>query len=915
MTSGHTLGHYRVLEKLGAGGMGEVYRARDTRLDRDVAIKVLPEVFAADPDRLTRFEREAKALASLSHPHIAQIYEIAELPSAAAGKPATTVAALVMELVDGEELSARIARGAMPLNEALPIALQIADALEAAHERGLIHRDLKPANVKVAADGQVKVLDFGLAKAMDSSELSQDPLNSPTMSIAGTRAGLILGTAAYMAPEQARGQAVDRRADIWAFGVVLFEMLSGRQVFAGETISDVLASVLKNDLDWTALPPDLPAPIARLLRRCLTPDRKGRLRDIGEARIALADHLAGRVDDAPVSAAPPAKPPARRGLIAALVAMSVAALALTIAMAIMGALSGTSTAPSRRFVISPPQGVSAHVPGKPSVTLAPDGWTLAFAGLDKAGTGLYVRGPGDFDPRRLPGTDGGGNPVFSPDGRTVAFLTTAHLKTIAVDGGTTATIASASDPRGLAWMDNNTLVFAPEAIGGLFEVSARGGPTKALTTIDEQAGERTHRWPHVLPGGRWILFTVGTTASPDNYDRSRIDAVNRETGERRKVFEEGASMVRYAPTGPGPPERGPGHLVFARGGSLYALRFDPVTLTTSGQPSVVLQGIGGDPTTGAAHVAWTDEGTFAYVAGDSRGGLRQMVWVDVTGTRQPVTLPPALYNDIRLSPSADRVAVAHGTSGVADIWVYTFGRGTYTRLTFTGVNATPVWSANGREIFFSAMNSAGRGTTILRTGADGGRDPVVILEAPDVRLYLKYVSPDARWAIVDYVGFAGARANVGRLELKPGAKVEPLVETRSDEYASAVSPNGRLLAYQADPDGRPEVYVRTIDRPSGRWQVSNEGGEEPMWSADGKSVFYRLEGRLMRVPIVSADPFEAGLPAQLFDGVYNLRSDTGISYQPHPDGTRLLMLRGADVQAESSIRVVTRWFDELRKVK
>jgi Tol biopolymer transport system component len=557
------------------------------------------------------------------------------------------------------------------------------------------------------------------------------------------------------------------------------------------------------------------------------------------------------------------------------------------------------------MVVASPTGVTANVAGRPALSLAPDGWTLAFTGLDKNGTQLYLRGVGDFDPRRLPGTEGGTHPVFSPDGRMLAFLTSAHVKTMAVEGGTATSIAPASDPRGLAWADNATLVFSPESIGGLFEISARGGARRTLTTIDEQAGERTHRWPHVLPGGRWVVFTVGTTASPDDYDGSRLDAVDRQSGERRKIFEGGASMARYAPTG---------HLVFARGGSLYAVRFDPVTLAVSGQPSVVLQGIGGDPTTGAAHVTWTDGGTFAYVPGDALGGMRQVVWADVKGTRQTVPLAPALYNDIRLSPSGDRVAMAQGTSGAADIWVYSFSRATYTRLTFTGVNATPLWSADGREIFFSAVDKTGRGTTIFRTSADGGREPVQMVSA-EVRTYLKYISPDAKWAIVDYLGFAGARANIARLELKPGAKIEPIVETKSDEYGSAVSPNGRLLAYQADPDGRPEVYVRALDQASGRWQVSNAGGEEPMWSPDGKSIFYRFEGGLFRVPIVSTDPFEAGLPVQLFDGVYNLRSDTGISYQPHPDGTRLLMLRAADVTTASSIRIVTGWFEELRKVK
>ena len=896
--TGTRLGPYSIVAPLGAGGMGEVYRARDTRLDRDVAIKVLPELFATDPDRLTRFEREAKALASLSHPHIAQVYEIAELQA-----NGTAVAALVMELVEGEDLSTRIARGPIPLSDALPIALQIADALEAAHERGLIHRDLKPANIKVTADGDVKVLDFGLAKAIEGSELAGDPVNSPTMSIAGTRAGLILGTAAYMAPEQARGQVVDRRADIWAFGVVLFEMLSGRQTFGGETISDVLASVLKNDIDWTKLPADLPAPILRLLRRCLTPDRRTRLRDIGEARVAIADFLAGKGDPTPDSTIAVVQPRSHRGLQAALAAVSLIAAVLAAVVFLQMNRDAAPADPPLRFTISPPEKVSALVLGRPSVTIAPDGQTVAFAGQEQGTPHIYLRTAGEFDARRLPGTEGGGQPVFSPDGRTIAFQTPTQMKTIAINGGTVTPLAPVNEPRGLSWADDTTLVYAPESIGGLSEISTRGGAARTLTTVDDKAGERTHRWPHVLPGGRWVLFTVGTWKSPDNYEASQIDAVDRTTGQRRKVFE-GASLVRYASTG---------HLVFARAGALHAVRFDPDTLTVSGTPSIVLKDVDGDPTTGAAHAGWNDAGTLVYVPEDPRGGLRELEIVDTRGGRQSLTMPPQLYNDMRLSPDGARVAVVQGTSGVADIWVYGLARGTYTRVTFTGINATPVWSANSRDIFYSAIGKDG-GTTILRTSADGGSDAVTIASS-DNRMYLKHVSADASWALVDYVGYAGARGDVGRFELKPGSRIEPLLDTRSDEFGGTVSPNGRLLAYQSDADGRPEVYVRTLGPSSGRWQVSNAGGEEPMWSPDGKFIYYRNAGRLFRVPVIALEPFQAGAPAVLLEGIFDLRSDTGISYDPHPDGARMLMTRAAEANVSGSIRVMTRWFDELRKIK
>ena len=898
--AGSRLGPYDIVSALGAGGMGEVYRARDTRLDRDVAIKILPELFAADPDRLTRFEREAKTLASLNHPHIAQIFGIEQIaPSSGGGAQgqSSAGAALVMELVEGEDLSARIARGPMPLAEALPIAQQIADALEAAHERGIIHRDLKPANIKVSADGVVKVLDFGLAKAMDGGNANADPANSPTMAMTGTVAGLILGTAGYMAPEQARGQAVDRRVDVWAFGVVLFEMLTGKQAFSGDTISDVLASVLKNDLDWNLLPKDLPGSILTLLRRCLNPDRRNRLRDVGDARIAISEYLAGKSEPGPAAPVPIGRAPSRALLSGAL---GVIAL-IAIAAGVFAWRGRTSPESSRRFVVSPPEGVSMDVVSRPSISLSPDGWTLVFVGVENGISHLFMRGPTEFDPRKLPGTEGAGNPAFSPSGRALAFVAGNRLMVMPLEGGARA-LATVNNPRGLAWVDETTLVFTPESIGGVMELSVNGGTPRGLSTIDEKSGERSHRWPHVLPGGRWVLFTVGTTASPDDYDNSRIDAVDRRSGERRTVFQN-ASMTRFVPTG---------HLLFARGGSLFAVRFDAATLKVSGSPVSVVQGIGGDRTTGAAHVAWSDSGTFTYVTGDARGGQRQLAWSDLKGARQSINLLPALYNDIRISPDGTRMAVAQGTSCLADIWVYSFARGTNTRLTFTGVNATPVWSADGRDVFFVAVE--GRGTKVFKTSADGGREATA-LTSTDGRVYLKHVSDDASWAVVDYFAFGDARANVGRLPLRQDAKIEPLVGTRADEYAAALSPDGRFVAYQSDEGGQPEIYVRELAASAGRWQVSNAGGEEPMWSHDGRMIFYRIEGRLMRVTVATGATFTAGLPELMFDGIFNLRSDTGVSYEPHPDGKRLLMTRPADVVSSGNVRVITGWLDELRAIK
>ena len=891
LTAGSRLGPYEVTGTLGAGGMGEVYRARDTRLDRDVAIKLLPDSFAADPDRVARFEREAKTLASLNHPGIAQVHGI---ESVAGSSPA-----LVMELVEGEDLSQRLARGALPLPEALAIARQLAEALETAHDRGIIHRDLKPANIKVNADGAVKLLDFGLAKAIEGSDMEINARNSPTISLAATRAGLILGTAAYMAPEQARGQSVDRRADIWAFGVILFEMLTGRQVFAGDTISDVLASVLKNDLDWTTLPTDLPPPIMTLLQRCLQPDRKIRLRDIGEARIAIDDYLAHPTP--PATTAIVAQPKGRWWWSTA--ALGITAVGLLIAVVALALRPRTAETTSTRTAIAPPTGVSVNIANYPSVAIAPDGWTVALVGVDRGDRAIFLRGPGDFDPRKLAGTEGGASPVFSPSGRSLAFHTPTQLKVMPVDG-TPVVVAPVNDPRGLAWIDETHLVVSTQSVSGLTEFDLNGGAPRELTTPDVKT-ERTHRWPHPLPGGRWVLFTVGTVSSPDSYEDSDIDAIDRTNGERRKVYK-GASSARYSPTG---------HLLLTRAGSLVAVKFDPTTLKVSGTPTGVLQGVGGDPTTGAVHADLSAAGTLAFTPSDQLGGHRQLMWVDQKGLRQSVPLPPALFSDVRLSPDATRVAVLDSSSGSADVWVYSVARGTYTRLTFTGRNATPVWSRDGREIYFAEIEVRGS-SRILKVSADGGSEPVLVASANRPRrVYLMNISRDGTWALVTYVAFGGSRANVGRLPLAVNAELQPLVETPADEFAAALSPDERYFAYESDEANRSEVYVREVGASGGRWQVSNAGGEEPSWSRDGKTLFYRYEGRFMRVPVEAGPPFQFGLPTQLFDGVLNLRSDTGISYDVHPKGDRFLMIQSADVASRGSVRLITHWSDQLRTIK
>ena len=894
LTSGSRFGPYEVLAPLGAGGMGEVYRARDTRLDRDVAIKILPEAFAADPERLARFEREAKTLASLNHPHIAQIYGLEPLPGG--GR------ALVMELVDGEDLSARIARGAIPIDEALPIARQIADALEAAHERGVIHRDLKPANIKVRDDGTVKVLDFGLAKALapEGANATADLMNSPTITspAAMTGLGVILGTAAYMSPEQAKGKAVDRSADLWAFGALLYEMLSGKPAFNGETVTDVLAAIVTRDPDWRALPSGTPPAVARLVRRCLDRDRRRRLADAGEARFLIEEVVA-----APAGEDAPARRPSFGGRARLVTPWAVAA-ALAIALAAIA--WPRAPAPGARMThisLETPRAIMLRGINHPAISIAPDGRSVAFTATESGIDRLYIRSGGDFDARVLEGSEGATHPVFSPDGRWVAFFVGSKLIKMPVAGGPLTTLAEANVPRGLSWPLDDALLMTPTTVSGVVRVPAAGGPVEAVTTPVPDV-ERTHRWPQLLPGGKAVLFTVGSFDSPDNYYAARIDAQVLATGERKTLIA-GAEMARYAPTG---------HLVFARAGSLFAVTFDPETLAVGDVPVPVLQGVSGDATTGASHFDISPTGTLAFLPASGNQALTRPAWVDRDGRIEYLDVPSGAYTDPALSPDGRRVALSVIAGGGRDIWLYDFDRKRLTRATFSGQNATPLWSHDGSTIYFVAIHAADQKSTIWQRAADGSRAAEALVALPH-RAFLNAISPDGRAVFYDFSSAASEGSDIGRVALEKGATPDIVLNSVFEEYGSRLSPDGRWLAYASTESSRPEVYVRgAAAGASGRWQVSTTGGEEPRWSKDGRTLYFIAGTLLMAVPIDAGPSFEYGLPVPALTNVLNARLETAVSYDVHADG-RVFMIRMADEQASTNtIRLIVDWFDELRKI-
>jgi len=899
LSAGARLGSYEILASIGAGGMGEVYRARDTRLHRDVAIKVLPEIFAADPERLARFEREAQTLAALNHPNIAHIHGVVDLPAEAgsygggARSGVETHAALVMELVEGEDLAQRLAREPIPLDEAIPIARQIAEALEAAHELGIVHRDLKPANIKVRPDGAVKVLDFGLAKALmgDVTGGAAVPsANSPTItSPAMTAHGVILGTAAYMAPEQARGKPVDRRADIWAFGCVLYEMLTGAGPFSGDTVTDMLSAVVSREPAWSRVPPSTPPAVVSLLRRCLEKDPRRRLRDIGEARLTLEQPT-----DA--VAAPGAPRPGASRLVPALAVLALLLAAALIVVIARTGLRASASAPRAltRYDLRLPDKTAAMITFRPAVSVSADGSTFTALAAAEGINQAYVRTRGEVAFRPVPGTERAVMAALAPDGRSLAFFAGGSLRKASIEGGAT-TLSAARDVRGLTWVDSATIVVTPDSAGPLSVIAASGGEMRQLTTLG--AGERTHRWPDALPGGRAVLFTVGTLDKPDLYDPGNIDVVMLATGERH-VLIKGAAMARAC---------GVGRVIYSKSTSLYSVSIDPDRLQVTGAPVEIVQGVERDASTGAAHFDCSDDGTLAYVPGSPIGDLRRLAWANRQGHMEPVPLAAGPLQDARVSPDGKHVAVLQGSSGAGDVWIYDTTGGTFTRLSFNGTSAAPEWSPDGRYVYYTTLDASGRTASIVRKLADGSRDAETVRPL-DRRAYISSVDEAKGMVVLDTIVTASDRGDVLRVPLAPGGAPQSLAGSQFNEYGSSVSPNGRWIAYQSDETGRPEVYALDLAAAALRRQVTTDGGEEPHWSPDGRELYYRSVNRLLSAPVLNGPTLRFGNPVPLFEGVYTSGIETGRSYDVNPKtGRFLLVLPARELKSAGAIRVVLNW--------
>jgi serine/threonine-protein kinase len=923
LDSGTRLGLYEILAGIGSGGMGEVYRAKDRKLGRDVALKILPASFTNDPERVARFRREAQVLASLNHPHIAQIHGLEESNGAQF---------LVLELVDGESLDKRIARGPIPVDETLGIAKQIAEALEAAHEKGIIHRDLKPANIALTNDATVKVLDFGLAKAVETTSGSVNAMNSPTITSPAmmTGVGVILGTAAYMAPEQAKGRAADKRSDIWAFGCVFYEMLTGKRAFDGEDVSDTLANVLKTEPDWSALPASVPGHIRDLLRQCLLKDRKQRIGDIPVVRYILS---------VPAPLVPETVAPLERARRSAkqtalIAAVGVAGAALLVAAG--GWISLHLTTPASlsvmRFAIVPPPAQPLAAQGiDRDIALSPDGTHLVYrVGLGSGQTQLVVRALNELDARPLAGTQNARAPFISPDGHWVGFFgVDERLRKVAMTGGPPIQLCTINGaPRGASWEIDDTIVFATSDLAtGLLSVPAGGGEPKVLTKPDRADGTGDHVLPTVLPGGRAVLFTINA-AQPENAELAVLDFA---TGQWKVLIRGGSQAAYVAPL----PGSGPtGYLVYAAAGSLRAVRFDAARLKVMGDPVPVLDQLAMFPT-GAAEFAVSRAGSLVFVPsipGNQFFALRALLWVTRQGHEEPIMAPPRVYATARLSPDGAKVALGIYEQN-ADIWIWDLRRQTLERLTNDfSADMSPVWTPNGRHIIWAANAGTPR-PNIFRQAADGTGTPERLVTSSNAQFPTAISADGARLLMNENPNAGGLAYDVSMLTLESPSKADlrpiRLLHTAASELNADLSPDGHWLAYQSNESGKYEVYVRPFPNvDDGRTLISTAGGTRPMWAHSGRELFYLdADGFLTTVSVQAVgSTFKAGTPTKLLNTRYyagtTTRGNDLRGYDVSVDDQRFLMIKenapaaGQDQQTTAtqgaSMVVVLNWLEELK---
>ena len=902
------LGPYEILSAVGAGGMGEVYRAKDTRLDRIVAIKVLPAHLADEPERRERFEREARTIARLNHPHICTLHDIGRQDG---------IDFLVMEYLEGETLAQRLLKGSLPLEQVSQYAIEIADALDKAHRKGITHRDLKPSNIMLTKSG-TKLLDFGLAKlrqdAAPAIPLSQLP--TATAKDAVTQEGTILGTLQYMAPEQLEAKEVDARTDIFAFGALIYEMATGKKAFEGKSQASVIGAILKDDPPpISTLQPMTPPALDRAVKKCLAKEPEKRWQGASD----LCDELkwiaegGSQVTLAPTAAGKGIRTFGRRALL-----LSVGTLLLVVVvtgLAIWNLKPSPTPLPRTvsRFTITLPPGQQlAGLENGPAVALSPDGTQLAYVARQGSTQQLYLRAIDSLDAKPIPGTEGGVAPFFSPDGQWLGFFAGGKLKKASVSGGAALTLGDADNPRGASWGGKGIIAFAPTINGVLQQVPDAGGTSQPLTRLEK--GETNHRWPEFLPGGRAVLFAA--SASSADWTNAQVAVQSVGTGERGNLTQAGTNP-RYAHSG---------HLIYAQGGSLMAVPFDPQRLTATGGAVPVAERVLQSPINGNAQYSFSTTGSLIYVSGDVQATERKLVWVSRIGEEQPVAAPARAYRGPRLSPDGRRVAM-HVGEQESQVWLHDLSREALTRLTFEGNrNNNPSWTPDGKRIAFTSNKEGPSNIFWQLADGTGGLERLTTSEYPNFAISW---SPDGQLlAFVELNPTTGYDIWILRLgdpsrssEQAPsassgqGRKAEPFLKTPFNEGVPRFSPDGRWLADVSNESGRYEIYVQPYPGPGGKWQISTEGGNEPLWNPNGRELFYRSGDKMMAVGIATQPSFAAGTPRMLFEGRYEPSPVPATNYDVSPDGQRFLMLKPSEQAqaAPTQINVVLNWFEELKQ--
>ena len=902
LTSGTKLGPYEIVAPLGAGGMGEVYRARDTRLDRTVAIKVLPQHLADTPDAKQRFEREARAVSALNHPNICALYDVGSQDG---------TEFLVMEYIEGETLAARLEKGALPLDQALKVGIEVADGLDKAHRAGIIHRDLKPGNIMLTKSG-AKLLDFGLAKETLPLASGGSLTILATRTTPVTQAGMIVGTFQYMSPEQVEAKELDARSDIFSFGSVLYETLTGRAAFHGRSQLSVASAILEKDPDpISALVPLTPPALDRTVRKCLEKDPDNRWQTARDLLLELK-WIAGAGSQAGVPA-PIASHRKNRERIAWAIAgvVSLVAIALTIG------LVQRAPKPTQPIRLNAELGTDATITRATSfrygaaAIISPDGKRLALVGQasDKK-TYLYIRSLDQLQATLLSGTDDARDPFFSPDSQWIAFFAEGKLKKISVQGGAAITLCDVPSDRGGTWSQDGTIVISGNTRVGLSKVSSAGGTPEPLTALDPQKAGDTHRWPQFLPGGKDVIFTSAVAA--DNFDDADIAAYSAGTGKWKTILH-GGSYARYLSSG---------HLVYVHKGTLFAVPFDAKRLEITGQPIPVVEGLTTNTDTGAAQFSVSDSGTLLYVAGDALRADVAIYWMDAAGKFTPIRETPGIYGDLAVSPDGKRLAMDINDGKRTDIWVLDLERDTLTRITFaSNTNMYPLWTPDGQRIVY-ASSEKGIPPNLWWIRADGGGDAQRLTESKNAQIPNSW-SPDGKiLAFFESSPTTFYDAMIMPIEgseksgWKPG-QPKPFVNTAFNEILPAFSPDGKWIAYQSNESGNYEIYVRPFPGPGGRWQVSAGGGGYPTWSRNGKELFYRAPDLKIMVAnyTESGDSFRADKPRVWSTGLF-ANHGAATDFSLHPDGKRFAVFKvpGSDTAppAVTNVTFIFNFFDELR---